>query len=357
LWKFVLGLVKQTGVEVKIKTKIVLFAGIFLCGIIGALIAGNFLLGRRVLLPLGIVGIVLGILGALVMASRISGRVEKLTTVAKSITTGKFDRVIEPRNDELSHLGAELNWIAEKFGELERLKSAFISSVSHQFKSPLTAIEGYIDFFIEGIDTEIGKDKQVKALNIMKHNASRLGKLINDVIDLAEIEAGQLEIKRQPLKLGDILKERVGEFQPLAREKEIKIEVKTEEKMGQVLGDRKKLKKVLDNLLSNALKFTDRKGKVVIEARETGAQARGSGGFAEVSISDTGRGISKTEISMVFDKFRRLVPEDETVMEELKGPGLGLAVAKGLVEAQGGKIWVESELGKGSKFIFTLPKA
>ncbi len=341
----------------KIKTKIVLLTGLFLCVTIGALIAAGFLLERWVLLLLGIIGIVLGILGASVMASRISGRVEKLTTVAKSIATGRFARVIEPRNDELSQLGAELNWIAEKFGELERLKNTFISSVSHEFKSPLTAIEGYIDFFIEGIDTGIEKEKQIKALNIMKHNASRLGRLINDVLDLAKIEAGQLEVKRQPLKLGEILEERRGEFQSLAREKEIEIEVKTEEKIGQVLGDREKVEKVLDNLLSNALKFNQKKGKVVIEAKEIGGQAGGSGGFVEVSISDTGCGISKTEISSVFDKFRRLGPEDETTMEELKGPGLGLAIAKGIVEAQGGKIWVESELGKGSKFIFTLPKA
>ncbi|MFB0528208.1 MAG: ATP-binding protein [bacterium] len=341
----------------KIKTKLVLLTGLFLCVTIGALIAAGFLLGKWILLPLGIVGIVLGILGALVIASRISGRIEKLTTVAKLIATGQFDRVIEPRNDELSQLGAELNWIAEKFGELERLKSDFISSISHQLKSPLTAIEGYIDFFIEGIDTEIEKEKQIKALNIMKNNASRLGRLINDVLDLAKIEAGQLEVKRQPLKLGEILKERVGEFQPLARKREIEIEVKAEERMGQVLGDRTKLKKVLDNLLSNALKFTDRKGRVVIEAKETSGQAGESRGFVEVSISDTGCGIPKTEISTVFDKFRRLAPEDETTMEELKGPGLGLAIAKGIVEAQGGKIRVESELGKGSKFTFTLPRA
>ena len=341
----------------KIKMKMVLFLGLFLCVMIGTLIAASFLLKRWVLLPLGIIGIVLGILGALVMASRISGRIEKLTTAAKSIARGQFTRVIEPRNDELSQLGAELNWIAEKFGELEHLKSTFISSISHEFKSPLTAIEGYIDFFIEGINTGIGKEKQIKALNIMKHNASRLGKLINDVLDLAKIEAGQLEVKRQPLKLVEMLKERAGEFQHLAREKEIEIEVKTEEKIRQVLGDKEKVKKVLDNLLSNALKFNQKKGKVVIETKETGGQTGGSGGFVEVSISDTGCGISKTEISTIFDKFRRLGPEDETTMEELKGPGLGLAIAKGMVEAQGGKIWVESKLGEGSKFMFTLPKA
>ena len=341
----------------KIKTKIVLFAGLFFCGMIGALIAAGFLLERWVLLPVGIMGIVLGIIGALVMASRISGRIKKLTTVAKSIARGQFDRGIEPRNDELSQLAAELNRIAEKLGELERLKSDFISSVSHQFKSPLTAVEGYIDFFIEGIDIGIEKEKQIKALNIMKHNASRLGGMINDVLDLAKIEAGQLEVKRQPLKLSEMLEEKAEEFRPLARKKEIEIEVKAEEKMGQLLGDKERLKKVLDNLLSNALKFNHRKGKVVIEAKEIGAQGGDSGGFVEVSISDTGCGIPKTEISGVFDKFRRLSPEDETVMEELKGPGLGLAIAKGIVEALGGKIWVESELGKGSKFTFTLPKA
>jgi len=164
-------------------------------------------------------------------------------------------------------------------------------------------------------------------------------------------------VKRQPLKLAEVLNEKAREFQPIARKKEIQIEVKTEGEIGQVLGDRKELGKILDNLLSNALKFTSRKGKVVIEAKETRGQAGKRGRFVEVSISDTGCGIPKMEISKVFGKFRRLAPEDETTLEELKGSGLGLAVAKGIVEAQGGKIWVESELGKGSKFIFTLPRA
>jgi len=341
----------------QIKTKIILFANLVLCATIGALIAAGFFLGIGFLLPLGIVGIVLGNIVAWIVANRISERIEKLTALAKSIAAGQFEKGIESINDELSQLARELIGIAEKLTELDRLKSDFISSISHQFKSPLTAIEGYIDFFIEGIDTGIEKEKQIKALNIMKHNTIRLGKLINDVLDLARIEAGQLEVNRQPLRLLDVLKERAREFQPLAREKEIEIELKTEEKMGQVLGDREKLKRVLDTLLSNALKFNHRKGRVVIEAKGTSGRAGQSTGFVEVSVSDTGCGIPKEEISTIFHKFRRVGPEDETTMEELKGPGVGLAIAKGMIEVQGGKIWVESGLGKGSKFIFTLPKA
>jgi len=301
-------------------------------------------------------GIILGIVGASIMASRISTDIGKVTALAKSLGPGESEAATESRADELKQLAQEISRISEKFGELDRLKSDFISSVSHEFKSPLTAIEGYIDFFIEGMDTGIEKGKQIKALNIMKHNASRLGKLINDVLDLAKIEAGQLEVKRQPLRLSSILKDSAGEFERLARDKEIEIEVKVEEKIGQVLGDREKLKRVLSNLLSNALKFNQRKGKVIIEARESGGRPEGSAGFIEVWISDTGCGIPKAEIPRVFEKFRRLGPEDETVAEELRGPGLGLAIAKGMVEAQGGRIWVESEPGRGSRFIFTLPK-
>jgi signal transduction histidine kinase len=277
------------------------------------LIVVRFLLGRWGFLLVGIGGIVLGITGALIIGS----------------------------------------WLS---GELESLKSDFISSVSHQLKSPLTVIEGYIDFFIEGIDMGVEKEKQIKALNIMKNNVSRLGEMINNVLDLAKIEAGQLEVKKQPLKLGEMLEGEVEQFRPIARKKEIEIEVKVEEKLGQVLGDGEKLKKVLDNLLSNALKFNHRKGKVLIEAKGIAPQ-RGKRGLVAVSISDTGCGIPKAEISGVFNKFRRLGPEDGTAMEELKGPGLGLAIAKGIVEAQGGKIWVKSELGKGCKFTFTLPLA
>jgi len=342
---------------VQVKTKIILFANIILFMAIGPLIAAGFFLGKGFLLPLGITGIVLGNIVACIVASRISERIQRLTTLARAIASDQFEKRIEPTNDELGQLARELIGIAEKLGELDRLKSDFISSISHQFKSPLTAIEGYIDFFIEGIGTGIEKEKQIKALNIMKHNTSRLGKLINDVLDLARIEAGQLEIKRQPLKLADVLEEKAREFQRLARENEIEIVVKREEEIGQVLGDGEKLRKVLDNLLSNALKFNQKKGRVVIEAKVRGGQPGQSSGFVEVSITDTGYGIPKEEISKIFDKFRRLGPEEETAMEELKGPGLGLAIAKGMVEAQGGKIWVESGLGKGSKFIFTLPRA
>jgi len=341
---------------VKIKTRIVLIAGLFLSGTIGVLIVSGLFIEKRAILPVGILGIVLGILGAWAMASRISTHIEKITALAKSLGPGQSETGTEPGSDELKQLAQEISRISEKFGELDRLKSDFISSVSHEFKSPLTAIEGYIDFFIEGMDTGIEKGKQIKALNIMKNNASRLGKLINDVLDLAKIEAGQLEVKRQPLRLSSILKESTGEFQQIARDKEIEIEVKAEEKIGQVLGDREKLKRVLNNLLSNALKFNRRKGKVIIEARESRARSKEGAGFIEVCISDTGCGIPKSDIPRVFEKFRRLGPEDEAVTEELRGPGLGLAIAKGIVEALGGKIWVESEPGRGSKFIFTLPK-
>jgi len=341
---------------VTIKREIAVLASLFVCGAIGALIAIGFLLPRWALLPLGIAGIILGALGASVIARRISGRIEKLAALAKSISSGQLEKRIELEDDELSTLAEELNLMAEKLREMDRLKSDFISSVSHQFKSPLTAIEGYIDFFLEEMDRGIEKEKQIKALNIMKHNASRLGRLINDVLDLAKIEAGQLEVKKQPLKLGDIVEERVRKFRPVAREKEVEIEAKAEEKMGQVLGDRERLKKVIDNLLSNAVKFSKRTGKVVIEVRGIMSQKAGSGGSIMVSVSDTGCGISKTELSNIFNKFRKLSPDDGTVMDELKGPGLGLAIAKGIVEAHGGRIWVESEVGKGSKFIFTLPK-
>jgi len=341
---------------VKIKTMFVLFASLFLSIMAGAMILAEFLWGRTTLIGLGVVGIILGAIGASLVARRIWGRIEKLAGPIRGIAEDQSETTQKTRNDELSRLSEAINRIREKEGELERLKSDFISSISHQFKSPLTAIEGYIDFFIEGIDSGINREKQVKALNIMKNNASRLGKLINDLLDLARIEAGQLEVKRQPLKLVEILGEVVGEFQFLARQNSIEIEMKVEEKIGQVLGDREKVKKVLNNLLSNALKFNRKNGRVTIEAREMGSQ-EGESNFVEVIVSDTGRGIPIGELPRIFDKFRRLEPEDETVMEELKGPGLGLAIAKGIVEAHGGKIRAESEEGKGSKFVFTLPKA
>jgi two-component system sensor histidine kinase GlrK len=280
--------------------------------------------------------------------------IKKLAKGAASIGEGNLDTKIDVSSkNELGNLASEFNNMALKLKELDQMKNDFVSSVSHELRSPLTAIEGYVDFFLQGISMQdqgvtITKEKQVKALNIMKNNTRRLSGFINDILDLAKIEAAQMEMVKEPTLLKGIIEEMVTLFIHLAEEKKITLSYNVEGEVGEISVDGDKMKQVLSNLISNALKFTPEGGKIIIGLKDQVDSQL-------ISVKDTGIGIPKDSLNAVFDKFRQV----EGVREKIKGAkgtGLGLAIVKGIVEGHGGKIWVESELGKGSTFLVRLPK-
>lgn len=296
----------------------------------------------------------LGLLGSIVLASTMTRPIKKLAKGATSIGEGNLDTKIDVKSkNELGDLANEFNRMALKLKELDQMKNDFVSSVSHELRSPLTAIEGYVDFFLQGLNmadqgVSIPKEKQIKALNIMKSNSKRLSRFINDILDLAKIEAAQMEIVKESTQLKEIAEEMVTLFTPLAQEKKITLSYTAEDGMGPLPVDGDKIKQILSNLISNALKFTKENGKITVGLKDQkDAQL--------MSVRDTGMGIPKDSIKTIFDKFRQV----KGVREEIKGAkgtGLGLAIVKGIVEAHGGKIWVESEIGKGSTFFMKLPK-
>jgi signal transduction histidine kinase len=227
--------------------------------------------------------------------------------------------------------------------ELDKMKSDFVSNVSHELRTPLTSIKGSVDNMLDGLTGALN-EKQVRYLSRIKSNTDRLARLINDLLDLSRIESGRLEVRPTTLPLTALAAEVAEYLKPLAAEKLIRIEVPAPDSSVTAWADRDKITQVLMNLIGNAVKFTPEDGKVTVAIEKNGND------WVQISVADTGPGILPEERNKIFAKFYQIMDQHRP-----KGSGLGLAISKALVEMHGGEIWVESEVGKGSKFSFTLP--
>jgi PAS domain S-box-containing protein len=229
--------------------------------------------------------------------------------------------------------------------DLDKMKSDFVSNVSHELKTPLTSIKGSVDNMLDGLTGALN-EKQIRYLARIKSNTDRLSRLINDLLDLSRIEAGRVEVRRASLPLTALAEEVAEHLKQLAAEKLIRIEVPPPDPQMTVWADRDKVTQVLMNLIGNAVKFTPQDGKVTVAMEKNGND------YIQISIADNGPGIRPEEADKIFSKFYQVANVDK---QKPQGSGLGLAISKALVEMHGGKIWVESKLGRGSTFYFTLP--
>jgi PAS domain S-box-containing protein len=233
----------------------------------------------------------------------------------------------------------------QRLKELDKMKSAFVSNVSHELRTPLTAIKASADNMLDRLIGDLN-EKQVGYLTRIKSNSDRLARLINDLLDLSTIEAGKIDLRPTKLSLVTLVKEAAESLRPVAVEKLINLTVMSADPGVIAWADRDKVIQVLMNLIGNALKFTPAGGKVTI------AVAKNSAAWMQISVTDTGPGIPAEEVNKVFGRFYQI---GQAGTQKTQGTGLGLAISKALVEMHGGKIWVESEAGKGSTFSFTLP--
>ncbi|HXL22522.1 MAG TPA: HAMP domain-containing sensor histidine kinase [Candidatus Dormibacteraeota bacterium] len=258
--------------------------------------------------------------------------------------------LIQQERNELSLLQerlAAVNALLEiKNRELDRatrLKSQFLANISHELRTPLTAILGYSGLLLKQIPGQLN-EKQHRFVAHMENGAKHLLALINDILDLSKIEAGELELKTEDFLVADAAQEVLSMIGPHARAKSIALESHIAEGIA-VHADFLRFKQLLTNLLSNAVKFTPESGAVRLDSRADGK-------FVLTSVSDTGTGISPEEQQRLFRDFFRATNAKEGAID---GTGLGLAITKRLVEQHGGTITVKSELGKGSCFAFSLP--
>lgn len=266
---------------------------------------------------------------------------------------------------QLRDLNASLERrVAERTAELERariraesadrLKSAFLATMSHELRTPLNSIIGFTGILAQKLAGPLNAEQE-KQLEMVRSSARHLLDLINDVLDISKIEAGQMIVKNEPFVPTTSLEQIVASIQPAAGRKNLDLTLEIEGSLPEIIGDRRRFEQVTLNLLNNAIKFTDR-GRVMVSARVVddvelpGRPAPTT--CLEVAIADTGIGISRENLSVLFQPFRQL---DSGLSRQHEGTGLGLAICKRLCDLMGGTIEVESTLGKGSKFSFILP--
>jgi len=260
------------------------------------------------------------------------------------------EQEIAARNRELTEALEQnarlLRELEEKSTQLEvasRHKSEFLANMSHELRTPLNAIIGFSEVLLERMFGELNA-KQEEYLRDIFASGRHLLSLINDILDLSKVEAGRMELELADFDLGEALTSAATLVRERAGRKEIALHVTVDARLGQVRADERKIRQVLLNLLSNAIKFTPERGR--IEVRAVPAD-----GVAQVSVTDTGVGIAPEDQETVFEEFRQVGASSANQ----EGTGLGLALCRKLVELHGGKIWIESQVGVGSTFTFTIP--
>jgi signal transduction histidine kinase len=225
-----------------------------------------------------------------------------------------------------------------------RHKSEFLANVSHELRTPLNAIIGFSEVLLEKLFGELN-DKQNEYVDDILSSGRHLLSLINDILDLSKIEAGRMELEMTTFDLPTAIENALLLVRERATRHGIKLDRVVDNRLGDFTGDERKVKQILVNLLSNAVKFTPEGGKVRVNAR-LGDNA------AIISVVDTGIGIAPEDHEAIFEEFRQV---GSNYTQKREGTGLGLTLTRKFVEMHGGKIWVESEVGKGSTFTFTLP--
>lgn len=289
----------------------------------------------------------------------------------RHLTAKMHLETIEKAYAELAEKNRRLGEAIERLEEVDRLKSNFLATVSHELRTPLTSVIGYSEMLLEGLAGPLNEEQREYVQTIME-KGDQLLQLISAILDVSRIEAGTLRVAREPVDLDDLIGVAVAAVAPLARKKRLELHVMRAPGTPRVLGDRDKIRQVLVNLLGNAIKFTPEGGTIEIRT-DVGALGDGPAGEASspvasgstapaqdgagglgirLCVRDTGIGIAKEQQARIFEPFFQV---DSSSTREYGGTGLGLALVKSFVEAHGGRVWVESDLGRGSLFTVTLP--
>ncbi len=245
--------------------------------------------------------------------------------------------------ERLRSYSQELHEANRKLEALDRLKSEFVSTVSHEFRTPLTSIKANAELIL--IKPDLHQDKKNRLLATINRESDRLSRLINDLLDLSKIEAGTVQWRREEVPVHEIVRSSLDAVLPLMQNKKLRLHTAIADALPPVQGDHDRLVQVMNNLLSNAIKFTSPGGLITVSVHQKESRI-------VIIVEDTGPGIPPEEIDFIFDKFRR---SHDQVLKQTEGTGLGLTIARQIVEHHGGTIRVSSIDGKGSAFIVSLP--
>lgn len=282
------------------------------------------------------------------ISRRVVGPVQSMMTMSRYITEGHFDQRLrvsgsleDDQLDELDQLALAFNQMTDKIEKTEMMRSQLIGDVTHELRTPLTAIKGYMEGMRDGIIP--GTPDTFEQILL---EADRLQGLVNDLQELSRVEAGAYQLDRQPVSPGRLVNGAVQQMKQEFATRGIHLETKVEDNLPDISVDQDRIKQVLLNLLGNALLYTPSGGRVTVTARQENDRI-------VFSVADTGIGISAEHLPFVFNRFYRA---DKSRTRATGGTGIGLTIAKALIEAHGGRIWVKSPgENKGSTFYFSLP--
>jgi two-component system sensor histidine kinase BaeS len=304
---------------------------------------------------------VAALLLTLLLSRRILGPIDALTAAARVLGQGDLSRRVRvSSNDEIGELARAFNAMADGLARQEQLRRGMVTDVAHELRTPLTNIRGYLEALRDGIARP-----SPALLDSLHEEALLLNRLVDDLQDLALAEAGQLRLDRRPIVLADLVNQAVNALQSAADAKGLRITTELPHNLPPVEADPERIGQVLRNLISNALTHTPQGGAISVGAEFIGDRRLeiGDSGTLQSPISnlqpavlirvrDSGSGIAPEHLPNIFERFYRA---DRARSRATGGAGLGLAIVKQLVAAHGGRVWAESELGKGAQFTFTLP--
>jgi len=276
--------------------------------------------------------------------------IKKATSVKKPVErtrkeSEKQTQELQMAKEKVKILNRELEKKTEELKKLDQLKSEFVSAISHELRTPLAAIKESVMLILDGT---AGKPSpaQSRFLEIARRNIDRLTDLINDLLDISKIDTGKLQLKKSKCDINVLINKTLEQLKSLVSDNKLILNQVLAKDLPKVECDQGRIIQVITNLVGNAIKFTPSGGKIRIISKKRDTK------FIEISVTDTGIGIDKKDISKLFTRFRQL---DSSLTRKVGGTGLGLAICREIIQMHGGKIWAKSEVGKGSVFVFTLP--
>jgi signal transduction histidine kinase len=295
------------------------------------------------LLVAGAVAAVVALAIARWLARGMTQPLRDMAEAARRMETGDYTRrVVTDSRDEVGRLADAFNRMSAELDGLEMLRRELVANVSHELKTPISALRAHLENLLDGVE-----EPNPETLQVMLVQSERLGRLVDQLLDLSKLESGDVPLEREPVEVAPLVAQVLSEIQVARPEAEVSVSDALPVDLPAVFADRERVHQVLFNLLDNAVRLTPSGGRVTVTAsRHIGS--------VDVAVADTGPGISAEDLPRVFERFFRV---DASRSRDDGGTGIGLAIARSVVEAHGGRIWAESEPGKGSTFTFELPVA
>lgn len=314
-------------------------------------ISGIILKLRQLLFFIGLGIMAFAVILSYQFSRTLSNPIHKLGAAAIAMSEGDYNvRVTVKGEDEISKLAHNFNILGEKLGDFVRLQREFVANVSHELKTPLTSIRGFVKALRDGVFDE--EDSPEEYCNIIMNEVDRMNRLVAELLDLSQIESGIVKFRTEPFDLRELTQHTVSSLTPILARGDYKVEIDMPDDLGTVLGDSDRIGQVLINLIRNAIKHSEPGSVVHIHAF---AEDTAESDMVKVEVEDEGCGIPAEELENIWHRFHK-VDKARTRGEE-EGTGLGLAIVREIIERHGGKVGVESTVGTGSVFSFTLKRA